>query len=49
MATDEQRTEAIETMRQWLLAIPGFPADKAPAAARELVAQGEALRGSADH
>ena len=44
MATDEQRAEAVETMRQWLLAIPGFPPDKAPAAARELVAQGEALR-----
>lgn len=47
MATDADRAQAVELMRQWLITIPGFPADKAPAAARELVRQGEAARGSA--
>lgn len=44
----DPRQQAIESMRQWLLAIPGFPPDKAAKAAAELVRQGEALRGSAN-
>lgn len=47
MATNQDRVQATEIMRQWLLQIPGFPADKAQQAAKELVMQGEAERGSA--